>query len=68
MCNRMRKTNTPVHLWDYYFEYEFALQTYTASTHTHTHTLNEGATAFEKIMGHTPYISEYIQHNWYDWI
>ena len=30
--------------------------------------MNEGATAFEKVMGYIPNISEYIQHNWYDWV
>ena len=64
MQNRMRKTSTPVRLWDYCLEYESALRTHTASTHM----MNEGATAFEKVMGYTPNISEYIQHSWYDWV
>ena len=62
--NRMRSTNTPVRLWDYSFEYESSIRTLTASTHI----MNEGATAFEKVMGYTPNISEYIQHDWYDWV
>ena len=30
--------------------------------------MNDGATAYEKIMDYNPNISEYVQHKWYDWV
>ena len=60
--NRMRETNASIRLCDYFFEYKSAICSLTASTHI----MNDGATVYEKIMGYTPNISEYVQHKWYD--
>ena len=51
-------------LWDYAWEYASGIRSLTATTHIQ----NLGVTAFEKVLGYTPNISEYIQHKWFDWV
>ena len=60
----MRRTNTPVRLWDYTWEYISGIRSLTATNHIQ----NNGVTPFEMVMGYTPNISEFIQHKWFDWI
>ena len=60
----MKKTNTPVRLWDYCWEYVTALKVLTATRHF----MLDERTPFEKVYGHTPNITEYIQYRWYEWI
>ena len=60
----MRSTQAPIRLWDYCWEYLSELRCLTASDHI---TL-DGRTPFEKVLGYTPDISEFIQHQWYNWI
>ena len=60
----MKKTNTPVRLWDYCWEYATSLKVLTASKHF----MLDERTPFEKVYGHTPNITEYIQYQWYEWI
>ena len=62
--NLMRSTNTPVRLWDYCFEYAAAIRSLTASDHM----LLDGVTPFEKLLGYTPDIAEYMLFSWYQWI
>lgn len=60
----MRKTNTPLRLWDYSWEYECAIRYLTATYHIKL----DGVTPFEKIHGYTPNIAEYLQHKWFEWV
>ena len=60
----MRRTNTPVRLWDYAWEYISGIRSLTATNHIQ----NNGVTPFEMVMGYTPNISEFIQHKWFDWV
>ena len=52
----MRRTNTPVVLWDYCVEYNAALQTMTALNNINL----SGRTPHELVMGYTPDISELV--------
>ena len=49
----MRVTNTPVRLWDYYWEYMAAITSLTATDSI----LLDDVTPNEKVMGYTPDIS-----------
>ena len=60
----MKATSTPVRLWDYCWEYCSQIRNFTATDHR----ILDDSTPYEKNFGHTPNISEYIQHRWYDWI
>ena len=59
----MRRTNTPIVLWDYCVEYNADLRSMTASNNIE---LSE-RTPYEKIMGYTPDISELVEFEWYQW-
>ena len=60
----MRSTNTPVRLWDFCWEYSSAIRSLTASNHP----LLDGVTPFEKVMGYTPDIAEYLLFDWFQWV
>ena len=60
----MRRTNTPIVLWDYCIEYNSELRSVTAARNIEL----EGRIPFEKVMGYTPDISELLEFNWYDWV
>ena len=60
----MRRSNTPIVLWDYCIEYNSELRSVTAAKNIEL----EGRTPFEKVMGYTPDISELVEFNWYDWV
>ena len=60
----MRRTNTPLVLWDYCVEYNAELRCMTA---TNLFDLN-GRTPFETVLGFTPDISELVEFSWYQWI
>ena len=60
----MRRTNTPVILWDYCIEYNADLRCLTA---TNIFDLN-GRTPFETVLGFTPDISELVEFGWYQWV
>ena len=60
----MRKTNTPIVLWDYAFQYTASLITRTA---TDMFSL-EGVTPFESVHHYTPDISEFVYFPWYSWV
>ena len=60
----MRRTNTPVVLWDYCVEYNAELRTMTASNNIHL----SGRTPHELVMGYTPDISELVEFDWYQWV
>ena len=60
----MRRTNTPVVLWDYCIEYNSELRTMTVSNSVEL----SGRTPFERIMGYTPDISELVEFEWYQWV
>ena len=60
----MRRTNTPIVLWDYCIEYNSELRSMTASKNLEL----EGRTPFEKVMGYTPDISELVEFDWYEWV
>ena len=60
----MRKTNTPLVLWDYCAEYTAELRCMTA---TNLFDLNN-RTPFETVLGFTPDISELVEFGWYQWV
>ena len=60
----MRNTGTPIRLWDYCWDYCSEKRSLTASGHINL----DGRTPFEKVLGYTPDISEFIQFDWYEWI
>ena len=60
----MRRTNTPLVLWDYCTEYNTELRCMTA---TSMFDLN-GRTPFETVLGFTPDISELVEFDWYQWV
>ena len=60
----MRRTNTPLVLWDYCTEYNTELRCMTA---TNMYDLN-GRTPFETVLGFTPDISELVEFSWYQWV
>ena len=60
----LRKTNTPVRLWDYCWEYYCGLKRMTVTNNIHL----EGMTPHQKIHGSPPNITEYIQYSWFEWI
>jgi len=60
----MRRTNTPITLWDYCLEYVAELRCMTA---TGIFDLN-GRTPFETVLGFTPDISELTEFSWFDWV
>ena len=60
----MRRTNTPIVLWDYCIEYNSELRSITATKNIEL----GGRTPFEKVMGYTPDISELVEFEWYQWV
>ena len=60
----IKKTNTPVRLWDYCWSYVCELRTLTASRNVWL----EGKTPFKKVHGYSPNVAEFVIHGWYDWI
>ena len=56
----MRRTNTPLPLWDYCIEYNSELRCMTA---TDIFNLN-GRTPFKCVLGFTPEISELVEFRW----
>ena len=60
----MRRTNTPIVLWDYCIEYNSELRTLTASNNINL----SGRTPHELVMGYTPDISELVEFEWYQWV
>ena len=60
----MRRTNTPIVLWDYCVEYNAELRTLTASNNVNL----SGRTPHEAVMGYTPDISELVEFEWYQWV
>jgi hypothetical protein len=60
----MKRTNTPIRLWDYCWEHQSAIKSLTASSHP----ILDGVTPFEKVHGYTPNIAEYIVYKWYQWV
>ena len=60
----MRRTNTPVVLWDYCVEYNAELRSMTASNNVNL----SGRMPFELVMGYTPDISELVEFDWYQWV
>lgn len=62
--NLMRRTNTPIRLWDYCWEFIAEIRNITASPHP----MLDSVTPYEKIHGYTPNISEFLMFKWYQWI
>ena len=62
--NLMKRTETPVRLWDYCWAYSAELRSLTTTDNINL----EGNTPFSMIYGYTPDISEYITFQWYDWV
>ena len=60
----MRRTNTPIVLWDYCVEYNSEIRCMTA---TDIFDLN-GRTPFENVLGFTPDISELVEFSWFEWV
>ena len=60
----MRRTHTPVRLWDYCWEYASGIL---ALTTTDSVKLNN-VTPFENIFNYTPDIAEYILFGWFQWV
>ena len=59
----MQKTNTPIRLWCFCFEYTADILSLCA---TGRHDL-KGRTSYEAIMNYTPDISEYVSFDWFQW-
>ena len=59
----MMKTNTPVRLWCYCFEYTADILCLCVSQHYNL----KGRTPYELVAGYTPNISEYVSFSWYQW-
>ena len=60
----MRRTNTPIVLWDCCIEYNSEIRCMTA---TDIFDLN-GRTPFENVLGFTPDISELVEFSWFQWV
>ena len=60
----MRRTNTPVRLWDYCWEYVSELKCLTATEHIQL----DDVTPYEKVHGYSPNIGEYLSFKWFQWI
>jgi hypothetical protein len=59
----MQKTNTPVRLWCFCYEYSADLLSLLA---TGRYDL-QGRTSYEVVMHYTPDISEYVSYTWFQW-
>ena len=60
----MRRTGTPVRLWDYCWVYSADIRSLTVTDNIHL----DGNTPFGMVHGYTPDISEYMTFQWYDWV
>ena len=60
----MRKTNTPIRLFDYCWELVANYRSLTATDHIQL----DGVTPFEKVHGYSPNIGEYLRYRWYQWV
>ena len=60
----MQSCATPVVLWDYCWEYVSELRSLTATDNI----FNDQVTAFEKVHGYNPDISELLVFKWDDWV
>ncbi len=60
----MRRTNTPIRLWDYCWEYASNIRSLTATEHIQL----DDVTPFEKVHGFPPNIGEYLSFKWFQWI
>ena len=60
----MRRTNTPIRLWDYCWEYVTELKSLTATDHIQL----DDVTPYERVHGYAPNIGEYLSFKWYQWI
>ena len=59
----MHKTNTPIRLWDYAYEYSAQIRSLTVTKQV----LLKDRTPFEHVKGYTPDISEFTTFKWYEW-
>ena len=59
----MQRTQTPVRLWCFCYEYSADLLSLCASGRYELH----GRTPCELVTHYTPDISEYVSYRWYDW-
>ena len=62
--NLMRRTGTFVRLWDYCYDYVTNLRSVIA----HDHAYLDSVTPYQKVLGYAPNISEYLQHDWFQWV
>ena len=62
--NTMRRTNTPIVLWDYCWEFMAMLRSLTVTDLP----ILEGVTPYEKVHKYTPDIAEYVGFDWYQWV
>ena len=60
----MKRTSTPVRLWDYCWVYAAEIRSLVANGNIYL----DGGTPFSKVHGYTPDISEYLTFAWYDWV
>ena len=60
----MKKTNTPLIMWEYVLEYQCEIRSLISIDHIQL----DGVTPFVKIHGYTPNITEYIQFEWFQWV
>ena len=59
----MQKTNTPVRLWCFCYEYSADLLSLLATGRYEL----QGRTSYEVVMHYTPDISEYVSYTWFQW-
>ena len=59
----MQRTNTPIRLWCFCYEYSADLLSLLASGRFDL----QGRTAYEAVMHYTPDISEYVSYTWFQW-
>ena len=60
----MQSSNTPIRLWSYAYMFAAAIRSLTASSKVGM----QSRTPFERTMGYTPDISEYVSFTWYQWV
>ena len=60
----MRRTGTPVRLWDYCWVYAAELRSLTCTDNIYL----DGETPYGKVHGYSPDISEYLTFEWYAWV
>ena len=60
----MQKTQTPIRLWDYAYEYVEQIRSLIVTDLYDLH----NRTPFEIIHGYTPDISEFTTYQWFQWV